>query len=204
MIAIEHLEKKFEDSCPIKDLSLTINDGDVMCIIGPSGTGKSTLLYCLNLLKQPTAGKIFVDDIEITTKGFNPEIARRKISMVFQSFNLFEHFSKECADYISSDLFSNILANPGYLTDNIGAVPVLSSQKQSPYFVLDDVSNNEGAEELVSTVKGFEKELKPMLTKSKKNEPQFVFASDRTREFVRKYKENIEIKADSSLPGSQN
>ena len=93
MIAIEHLEKKFEDSCPIKDLSLTINDGDVMCIIGPSGTGKSTLLYCLNLLKQPTAGKIFVDDIEITTKGFNPEIARRKISMVFQSFNLFNHLT---------------------------------------------------------------------------------------------------------------
>ena len=93
MIKIEHLEKRFEDSCPIKDLSLTINDGDVMCIIGPSGTGKSTLLYCLNLLKQPTAGKIFVDDVEITAKGFNHEDVRKKISFVFQSFNLFNHLT---------------------------------------------------------------------------------------------------------------
>lgn len=93
MIKIEHLERRFNGSCPIKDLNLTINDGDVMCIIGPSGTGKSTLLNCLNLLKQPTAGKIFVDDIEITAKQFNPEIVRRKISMVFQSFNLFNHLT---------------------------------------------------------------------------------------------------------------
>lgn len=93
MIKIEHLERKFKNSCPIKDLTLTINDGDVMCIIGPSGTGKSTLLTCLNLLREPTAGKIFINDMEITAKGFNPENARRKISMVFQSFNLFNHLT---------------------------------------------------------------------------------------------------------------
>ena len=93
MIRIEHLEKRFGKSCPIKDLSLTINNGDIMTIIGPSGTGKSTLLNCLNLLKQPTAGKIYVDNTEITTKGFNPEKVRRKISMVFQSYNLFNHLT---------------------------------------------------------------------------------------------------------------
>ena len=93
MIRIEHLEKRFENSCPIKDISLTINNGDVACIIGPSGTGKSTLLNCLNLLKTPTAGKIYVDDDEITAKGVKPEAVRRKISMVFQSYNLFNHLT---------------------------------------------------------------------------------------------------------------
>ena len=93
MIKIEHLEKRFKDGCPIKDLSLTINDGEVVCIIGPSGTGKSTLLNCLNLLIKPTGGKIFVDDVEITAEDFKPEVVRRKISTVFQSFNLFNHLT---------------------------------------------------------------------------------------------------------------
>ena len=94
MIRIEHLRKEFgTTSCPIKDLSLTINDRDVICLIGPSGAGKSTLLRMINLLEKPTSGSIFVDDEEITSKKFKPEIARRKMSMVFQSFNLFNHLS---------------------------------------------------------------------------------------------------------------
>ena len=93
MIKIEHLEKKYENAQPIKDLNLTINDGDVVCLLGPSGTGKSTLLRMINLLETPTSGKIFVNDVEITAKGYKPEQARRKMSMVFQSFNLFNHLS---------------------------------------------------------------------------------------------------------------
>lgn len=94
MIRIEHLRKEYEqDTCPIKDLSLTINDRDVICLIGPSGTGKSTLLRMINLLEKPTSGSIFINDEEITSKKFKPEEARRKMSMVFQSFNLFNHLS---------------------------------------------------------------------------------------------------------------
>lgn len=93
MIRIEHLRKQYETSCPLKDVNVTINEGDVICIIGPSGTGKSTFLRMINLLDKPTSGKIFLDDVEITAKGYKPENARRKMSMVFQSFNLFNHLS---------------------------------------------------------------------------------------------------------------
>lgn len=93
MIRIEHLRKQYETSCPLKDVNVTINEGDVICIIGPSGTGKSTFLRMINLLDKPTSGKIFLDDVEITAKGYKPEIARRKMSMVFQNFNLFNHLS---------------------------------------------------------------------------------------------------------------
>ena len=70
MIRIEHLRKDFGTSCPIKDLNLTINDRDVICIIGPSGTGKSTLLRMINLLEKPTSGSVFVNEEEITSKKY--------------------------------------------------------------------------------------------------------------------------------------
>ena len=93
MIKIEHLRKDYGNSCPIKDLNLTINDRDVVCIIGPSGTGKSTLLRMINLLEKPTSGSIFVDGEEITAKKYKAENARKMMSMVFQSFNLFNHLT---------------------------------------------------------------------------------------------------------------
>lgn len=93
MIRIEHLRKEYGSSCPIKDVSTIINKGDVVCIIGPSGTGKSTFLRMINLLEKPTSGKIFIDEEEITAKDYKPERARRRMSMVFQSFNLFNHLS---------------------------------------------------------------------------------------------------------------
>ena len=93
MIRIEHLRKEYELACPLKDINLTINKGDAVCIIGPSGTGKSTLLRMINLLETPTSGKIFLHDEEITAPGFKKEIARRKMAMVFQNFNLFNHLS---------------------------------------------------------------------------------------------------------------
>lgn len=93
MIRLEHLRKEYEQSCPLKDVSVTINKGDVICIVGPSGTGKSTLLRMINLLEKPTSGKIFFDGEEITAKNYKPEKARKKMAMVFQSFNLFNHLS---------------------------------------------------------------------------------------------------------------
>ena len=94
MIEIKHLKKEFDDdTVPLKDISITINDGDVISIIGPSGTGKSTLLRCINMLTEPTEGSIIVDGQDITQKGCNINEIRKKMGMVFQSFNLFGHLT---------------------------------------------------------------------------------------------------------------
>ena len=93
MIRLEHLRKEYEQSCPLKDINVTINKGDVVCIIGPSGTGKSTFLRMINLLEKPTSGKIFFDNVEITAKNYKPENTRKRMAMVFQSYNLFNHLS---------------------------------------------------------------------------------------------------------------
>ena len=66
MIRIEHLKKSYQDVTPLKDVSVEIHDGDVISVIGPSGTGKSTLLRCINQLEKPTEGRIWLDDMEIT------------------------------------------------------------------------------------------------------------------------------------------
>ena len=93
MIELQHLEKKYENTTPLKDVNVVINDGDIISIIGPSGTGKSTLLRCINLLETPTNGKILLNGEEITAPGYPVEQARKKMGMVFQSFNLFNHLT---------------------------------------------------------------------------------------------------------------
>ena len=91
MIKIEHLKKAYPNVTPLKDVNVEIHDGDVISVIGPSGTGKSTLLRCINLLERPTSGKIWVDDLEITDPKCDINKVRQKMGMVFQSFNLFGH-----------------------------------------------------------------------------------------------------------------
>ena len=93
MIEIKNLKKEYDIVTPLKDVSVTINDGDVIAIIGPSGTGKSTLIRSINLLETPTSGQIFLDGEEITAKGYDIRKARQKMGMVFQSFNLFGHLT---------------------------------------------------------------------------------------------------------------
>ena len=93
MIKLRHLKKTYENAEPLKDVSVTINDGDVIAVIGPSGTGKSTLLRCINLLEKPTGGQVFLNGEEITAKGYDIRKARQKMGMVFQSFNLFGHLT---------------------------------------------------------------------------------------------------------------
>lgn len=93
MIELIHLEKKYENSAPLKDVNAVINDGEVISVIGPSGSGKSTLLRCINLLEKPTGGKILLDGEEITAPKYDPIKARRRMGMVFQSFNLFGHLT---------------------------------------------------------------------------------------------------------------
>lgn len=91
MISVKNLKKSYENITPLKDITTEISRGEVISIIGPSGTGKSTLLRCLNRLETPTAGEIIIDGINITQKDCDIYKVRQKMGMVFQSFNLFAH-----------------------------------------------------------------------------------------------------------------
>ena len=93
MIELVHLEKKYERATPLEDVNATICDGDVISVIGPSGTGKSTLLRCINMLERPSGGQILLDGVDITAPKYNVTQARRRMGMVFQSFNLFGHLT---------------------------------------------------------------------------------------------------------------
>ncbi len=91
MISIRHLEKRYTEATPLKDVNAEIHKGDVISVIGPSGTGKSTLLRCINMLDPPTKGQIFIDGVDVTDKKTDLKKIRHKLGMVFQSFNLFAH-----------------------------------------------------------------------------------------------------------------
>ena len=93
MIKVENLTKSFGELEVLKGINQEIKDGEVVVVIGPSGSGKSTFLRCLNLLEEPTSGKIFVDDEEITTKDIDINKVREEMGMVFQSFNLFNNLN---------------------------------------------------------------------------------------------------------------
>ena len=93
MIELVHLRKEYENGTPLADVSAVINEGDVIAVIGPSGTGKSTLLRCIDLLERPTSGKVILDGEEITAPKYDASKAHRKMGMVFQSFNLFGHLT---------------------------------------------------------------------------------------------------------------
>ena len=93
MIRIENLKKVYPNVIPLKDVSVEIRDGDVISVIGPSGTGKSTLLRCINLLEKPTSGHIWIDEDEITDRKCDINKLRQRMGMVFQSFNLFGHLT---------------------------------------------------------------------------------------------------------------
>lgn len=93
MIRVEHLAMKFGEHTVLRDISAVIGKGEVISIIGPSGTGKSTFLRCLNLLEKPTAGTISINGANIMAKHADVPAIRRKMNMVFQSFNLFSHLT---------------------------------------------------------------------------------------------------------------
>ena len=93
LFEIKDLQKKFGGLTVFDGLSETICKGDVVVIIGPSGGGKSTFIRCLNLLEQPTAGKIYFEGEDITAKGFDVNKHRQKVGMVFQQFNLFNNLT---------------------------------------------------------------------------------------------------------------
>ncbi|MGM9967961.1 amino acid ABC transporter ATP-binding protein [uncultured Rummeliibacillus sp.] len=91
MINVQDLHKSYGKNDVLKGISTTIQDGEVIAIIGPSGSGKSTFLRCINLLEMPTSGKIIINGQDITEKKTNLMKVREKVGMVFQHFHLFPH-----------------------------------------------------------------------------------------------------------------
>lgn len=91
MIKVSNLKKSYGDKLVLKEVNTEIQDGSVVVVIGPSGSGKSTFLRCLNRLEEVDSGKIFYDEIELTSKTVDIDKMRQHIGMVFQHFNLFPH-----------------------------------------------------------------------------------------------------------------
>ncbi|MGX6978379.1 amino acid ABC transporter ATP-binding protein [Vagococcus elongatus] len=91
MIKVENLHKSFDKVDVLKGIDATVNQGEVVVVIGPSGSGKSTFLRCLNLLEKPQQGKILFEGKNLLDADTNINELRQKMGMVFQNFNLFPH-----------------------------------------------------------------------------------------------------------------
>ena len=92
-LRLESLTKRFAGLTVCDQIDLQISAGEMLCLIGASGSGKSTLLRCLNLLEPIDEGSIWLDGTDISIPGFDPAPVRRRIGIVFQSFNLFPHMT---------------------------------------------------------------------------------------------------------------
>ena len=92
MIRLNNVNKYFGDLHVLKNVSLTVNEGEKLVIIGPSGSGKSTTVRCMNFLEQPTDGEVYICKEQMTSKN-SRRIIRDNISMVFQQFNLYPHLT---------------------------------------------------------------------------------------------------------------
>ena len=93
ILRLEHLEKTFGTHQVLRDISFSVNKGDVISIIGSSGSGKSTMLRCVNLLEEPTGGKIIFEGKDISGKELNLSQYRARVGMVFQQFNIFNNMN---------------------------------------------------------------------------------------------------------------
>ncbi|UKY53965.1 amino acid ABC transporter ATP-binding protein [Streptomyces inhibens] len=92
-IDVQGLRKSFGELEVLRGIDFSVARGEVVCVIGPSGSGKSTLLRCVNLLEEPSAGRVTVAGTEVTDPDVDIDLVRRRIGMVFQSFNLFPHLT---------------------------------------------------------------------------------------------------------------
>ncbi|TLQ18553.1 amino acid ABC transporter ATP-binding protein [Lentilactobacillus parafarraginis] len=92
-VKVTNLVKTFGDNEVLKGINLTVNNNEVVVIIGPSGSGKSTLLRTLNKLEEPTSGSIIIDNVDIANKNADINTVRKNIGMVFQHFNLFNNLT---------------------------------------------------------------------------------------------------------------
>ncbi|MEO5982611.1 MAG: amino acid ABC transporter ATP-binding protein [Pedococcus sp.] len=92
-LELNHVEKYYDDHQVLRGVDLTVNRHEVVCLIGASGCGKSTLLRCVNALESISSGSIRLDDDTVSGEGVDVDALRRKVGIVFQSFNLFPHMS---------------------------------------------------------------------------------------------------------------
>jgi polar amino acid transport system ATP-binding protein len=92
-LSVQGVTKAFGDNLVLDEINLEVAERDVICLIGASGSGKSTLLRCINLLEPVDDGRVLLDGVDISEPGLDPDPVRRRIGMVFQSFNLFRHMS---------------------------------------------------------------------------------------------------------------
>ena len=93
VIKLSHLEKSFGENKVLKDIDLEVRRGEVISVIGSSGSGKSTMLRCINLLETPTGGEIIYEGVNIQDKSVKLTEYRAKVAMVFQQFNLFNNMT---------------------------------------------------------------------------------------------------------------
>ena len=93
ILKLEHLEKSFGDNVVLRDINLSVSKGEVISVIGSSGSGKSTMLRCINLLEEPTGGRIIFEGNDISDKKNNVTSYRARVGMVFQQFNLFNNMN---------------------------------------------------------------------------------------------------------------
>ena len=93
IIEVKHLRKEYPGIVPLKDVNAKVEEGEVISIIGPSGTGKSTLIRCLNRMETPTSGEIMVDGVDMCAPDVDLPKMRRKMGMVFQNYALFNHMT---------------------------------------------------------------------------------------------------------------
>ncbi len=142
-IRIEDLKKSFGELVVLNGIDATISAGEVVCVIGPSGSGKSTFLRCLNKLEDITAGKVTVDEFDLTDKKVDLDQVRQHIGMVFQHFNLFPHMS---------------------VIDNVTLAPLLTKKldkaaaEKKALALLDQVGLAEKAHVKPSTLSGGQKQ----------------------------------------------
>lgn len=117
LLEIKNLEKSFGDLQVLRDINLSIREGEVLVLIGPSGSGKSTFLRCINLLETPTGGEIYYDGTNILEKKFNVRKYREQVGMCFQRFHLFP--------------FMTVLNNVTYAPIHLRKIPKAEARKEA-------------------------------------------------------------------------
>ncbi|NSL50414.1 amino acid ABC transporter ATP-binding protein [Calidifontibacillus erzurumensis] len=143
MIKVENLHKTFGRLEVLKGITTTIDDGAVVAIIGPSGSGKSTFLRCLNKLEEPTEGRIWIGEDEITDPKTNIMKVRQRIGMVFQHFHLFPHMT--------------VLENLTYAPIKVKGMPKAEAEKKARD-LLDKVGLLNKANEYPNRLSGGQKQ----------------------------------------------
>ena len=142
-VSVKNLKKNFGSLEVLKDISLDINEGEVICLIGPSGSGKSTFLRCLNRLEDITSGSVIVDGEDIIDPKLDINKKRENIGMVFQHFNLFPHMTVK----------ENIMLAPVELKKMTSA-----EAEETAYQLLDRVGLKDKADSYPAQLSGGQKQ----------------------------------------------